>query len=187
MIRTLRVALFAAIVAAVPAAAQDSTVVVIVRHAEKAVIQGESNPPLSEAGQARARALAASLASWNVGAVVATQYLRTQQTAAPLMDARGLTPVIVSAAGGVDVGEHPARVADAVRAQAGKTVLVVGHSNTVTQIIQALGGPPARDLCDGEYSNLFVMVLKPGQEPRLARRHYGAPDAPAAADCARTM
>lgn len=183
MIRTLRVALFAALVAAFPAAAQDSTVVVIVRHAEKAVIQGEANPPLTEAGQARARALADSLASWNVQAVVTTQYLRTQQTAAPLMAARGLTPVVVSTEG---AGEnHPAQVAAAVRALAGKTVLVVGHSNTVTQIMQALGGPAARDLCDGEFSNLYVMVLKPGQAPRVQPRHFGQPDAPGAANCRR--
>ncbi|MBB4638342.1 phosphoglycerate mutase family protein [Longimicrobium terrae] len=187
MIRTLRVALFAALVAAVPAAAQDSTVVVIVRHAEKAVIQGESNPPLSEAGQARARALADSLASWNVDAVVTTQYVRTQQTAAPLMAARGLTPVVVSTAAEGGAENHPAQVAAAVRALAAKTVLVVGHSNTVTQIMQALGGPAARDLCDGEYSNLYVMVLKPGQAPRVQPRRYGQPDAPTEADCRRTM
>ncbi|HEX8392171.1 MAG TPA: phosphoglycerate mutase family protein [Longimicrobium sp.] len=183
MIRTLRLALFAALLFGLPAAAQDSTVVVLVRHAEKAVIAGEANPPLSEEGQARARVLADSLAAWNVDAIITTQYVRTQQTAAPLAAARRITPVVVSTAGEGGAAGHPAAVAAAVRGMAGKTILVVGHSNTVRQIIHALGGPAARDLCDGEFSNLFVVVLKPGAAPRVENRHYGRPDGPTDAAC----
>src|SRR5688572_14495686 len=76
------------------AAAQDSTVVVLVRHAEKAPVEG-NDPPLSEAGEARARALAETLAGMRFDAVIATERQRTQATARPLAQAQGLTPEII--------------------------------------------------------------------------------------------
>lgn len=172
-------ALVLALLSAAPAAAQDSTVVYLVRHAEKAADAGD--PPLSAAGEARALALAERLADAGVGAVVVTQYRRTGATAAPTAAAAGVEPRVVAAAPGPV--PHPRAVADAVR-EAGGTVLVVGHSNTVTAIVRALGGPPLPALCDAEYANLFVLVLRPGAEPRLERGTYGAPDPDGAAECA---
>lgn len=178
MPRYLRFALFAgALLAATPAAAQDSTVVVLVRHAEKAPVEG-NDPPLSEAGEARARALAETLRGMRFDAVVATERQRTQATARPLATAHGLTPEIVGLG-----PAHVDSVAAAVRRHAGHTVLVVGHSNTVPRIVHALGGPRLRDLCEPEFSHLYVMVLKDGAAPRLEQRTYGAPDAPGAGEC----
>ena len=111
-------------------------------------------------------------------AVIATERQRTQATAAPTAQAHGLTPEIVSLRYGP---AHVDSVAAAVRRHAGHTVLVVGHSNTVPRIVHALGGPHLPDLCEPQFSNLFVLVLKPGAEPRYERRTYGAPD-PAGAD-----
>lgn len=190
MPRLFRYALLAAgLAACAPAAApgvapsaatgarQDSTVVVLVRHAEKAAVEG-NDPPLSEAGEARARALAQALSGMRFDAVIATERQRTQATARPLAQAQGLTPEIVALA-----GPHVENVAAAVRRHAGQTVLVVGHSNTVPRIAHALGGPQLRDFCEPEFSHLFVMVLKDGAAPRLEQRTYGAPDAPGAGDC----
>jgi len=61
---------------------------------------------------------------------------------------------------------------------AGKTVLVVGHSNTVPKIIAALGGPALADICDAAYSNIFTLVIPASGTPRLEHAHYGAADAP---------
>lgn len=158
-------------------AAQDSTVVVLVRHAEKAPVEG-NDPPLSEAGEARARALAQTLAGMRFDAVIATERQRTQATARPLAQAQGLTPEIVGLA-----GAHVDNVVAAVRRHTGQTVLVVGHSNTVPRITHALGGPQLRDFCEPEFSHLYVLVLKDGVAPRLEQRTYGAPDAPGAGDC----
>lgn len=168
--------------APVRAAAQEPTVVVLVRHAEKAASGGQ-DPELSEAGTARAGALAAALADAGVDAVVTTQLRRTQLTAQPLMRELGLAHEVV-ATGGAD---HPGAVADAVRRHAGQTVLVVGHSNTVPAIVTALGAPPMGELCDHEYSMLFVVVLRPGEAPTLVRSRYGAPDPAPTAPCARSM
>lgn len=184
MPRLARFALIAAaLLAAAPAAAQDSTVVILVRHAERAALAGNNDPPLTEAGEARARALAQALEGRQVHAVIATERQRTQLTARPLAQARGLTPEIVSLQSG---RAHVDSVAAAVRRHAGHTVLVVGHSNTVPGIIRALGGPRMPDLCDGEYSNLYVLVLKPAAQPRLERRSYGQADPPGANTCPLT-
>ncbi|HEX2190341.1 MAG TPA: histidine phosphatase family protein, partial [Longimicrobiaceae bacterium] len=77
------------------AAAQEPTVVVLVRHAEKAAAGGQ-DPELSEAGTARAGALAAALAEAGVDAVVTTQLRRTRLTAQPLMRELGLAPEVVA-------------------------------------------------------------------------------------------
>lgn len=176
-----RFLLVAGVLAAAPVAAQDSTVVVLVRHAEKAAVEpGNNDPPLSEAGAARALALGEALQGMRVDAVIATERQRTQATAHAVAQAHRLTPEIVSLRHGL---AHADSVAAAVRRHTGHTVLVAGHSNTVTAIIHALGGPRLPDLCDAEYANLFVLVLKPGLQPRLERRTYGAPDPPHAAVC----
>jgi len=173
--------LLGSLAAAAPLAAQDSTVVVLVRHAEKAVVEaGNNDPPLSEAGSARAVALREALGEMHFDAVIATERQRTQATAGPLAQAHGLTPEIVSLRHGA---AHVDSVAAAVRRHAGHTVLVVGHSNTVPAIVHALGGPKLPDLCEPQFSNLFVVVLKPGAEPRYERRTYGAPDPDGADVC----
>ena len=172
--------------AALPAlaAAQSSpTVVIIVRHAEKAAIPAD-DPPLTEAGAARATALAAALATADVRAVITTQLVRARETARPTAEARGL-PVETVRAGG-PVAAHAKAVADVVRKHAGQTVLVVGHSNTVTQIIEALGGPKARDLCDSEYSWLFTVILD-GASARLVKGTFGAPSPEVPTGCTNTM
>ena len=165
-----------------------STIVLLVRHAEKAPVPAD-DPPLSDVGTARAQALGAALADAGVTAVVVTPRLRTRATAQPVASARGLTPNVVSLEGGLDA--HVRAVAAAVRRHAGGVVLVVGHSNTIPAIIGALGGPKLPDLCDASYSNLFTLVLEPGDgvetappAARLVRAHYGAADPAGAGDCA---
>ena len=160
------------------AAAQNApTVVILVRHAEKAAAPA-NDPPLTDAGVARAKALAALLADANVGAVIATPTVRTRDTARPTADAHGLT---IEAVGFAPAALHAKAVADAVMKQAGKTVLVVGHSNTVEAIVAALGGPKMADLCDSQYAVLITMVLD-GQTVRVIRSSYGlaTPDTPEA-------
>ncbi|MDF1502905.1 histidine phosphatase family protein, partial [Roseisolibacter sp. H3M3-2] len=154
------------------------TLVVLVRHAEKAAVPGD-DPPLSEIGTARAEALRAALADAGVRHVVATARRRTSDTAKPLSDALGLTPELVPLQ-----GNHVQAVADAVRRRRGEVVLVVGHSNTIPAIIGALGGPKMRDLCDPQYAQLFVLELPAAGAPRLVRGQFGAADARDAASSA---
>lgn len=154
--------------------------VILVRHAEKAQVPG-NDPPLSEAGTARAEALQAALQHANVRHVIVTSRRRTTLTAAAVIAAQHLQPVVIPYGDGDSA--QVAAVAAAVRkVPKGEAVLVVGHSNTVPPIIAALGGPKLPDLCDASYSTIFVLELE--RSPvRLVRAHYGAPDPPGADSC----
>ena len=173
------------IAAVAPLHAQSAapTIVVLVRHAEKAASPAD-DPGLTDAGRARADALAQALRDARVDAVITSQYERTRKTAEPIATARHLTPVVVRA--GTDTEAHVREVAAAVRSQAaGGLVVVVGHTNTIPPVIAALGGPQLPDICDAEYARLFTLVLPAGGSPRLIQSTYGAPDP--AEPCGRTM
>lgn len=162
-----------------PLAAQPS-MVVLVRHGEKATVGG-SDPSLSEAGVARAQALAGALTMLTPNAIVVSSLKRTGETAAVVVSKTGVVPTVIPIDGGG--AAHVAAVAAAVHAARG-IVLVVGHSNTVPAIVTALGGPPLPDLCDASYATLFV--LTPGQAgaaAQVVRAQYGAPDGPLPASC----
>jgi phosphohistidine phosphatase SixA len=151
-------------------AAQPSTVI-LVRHAEKASAT-ERDPVLSDVGAQRAKDLAAALADAGIGSIVTTQLQRTKLTAADVMAATKLAPIVIQAGGPT----HAADVAAAIRARpAGEVVLVVGHSNTVGPIITALGGPKMGDICDSQYSNLYILQLT-APTPKLIRANFGKPD-----------
>lgn len=160
---------------ALPAAAMPD-LVVLVRHAERATEPG-GDPALTPAGEQRAQALAQALAGLRVNTILTTQFRRTRDTAAPLAKALSVQPRVVDAKG----AGHVQAVADAVRAQSG-VVLVVGHSNTVTAILAALGGPQLADLCETSFHHAFV--LQPATEPpRWAQFSYGAPSGSPQANC----
>lgn len=149
------------------------TVVVLVRHAEKAA-QPAADPPLTDAGAARAKALVAVAKDAGVTAIITTQYLRTRATAEPTATALNVTPEVVNAG---PMPAHAKAVAEQVLKHQGGTVLVVGHSNTIPAIVGTLGAPQPKDLCDSEYDQVFVVVLGDSGAPRLLRSKYGAASA----------
>ena len=166
-----------------PAIAQPSTVI-LVRHAEKAS-QTESDPTLSEAGAQRARDLAAALADAGVTTVITTQFQRTRLTAAPLVDAIKPKTIVVPVTG--SLATHIADILAAVMARpSGEVVLVVGHSNTIAPIVAALGGPKMPNLCDSQYSKMFILEMTGANPPRLILANYGDADR-ADPVCARKM
>jgi broad specificity phosphatase PhoE len=144
------------------------TVVLLVRHGEKE--QGE-DPALSQAGRARAQALVHAASSAGVSAIYATPYRRTQQTAQPLAQQLGL-PVTVR-----DAGAEQARafVRELLRTHAGQTVLVVGHSNTLPALAEALTGEPLEAVADDEYDLLLVVTLPAAGPAQRVTLRYGAP------------
>jgi broad specificity phosphatase PhoE len=160
--------------------AQGNTVI-LVRHAEKAASTGD--PGLTSDGEARARALADAIRGFPLDGVVVTEYRRTQATAAIAAAGGGLVPIVIPV--GASVAVHAESVAAAVRRfPPHSAVLVVGHSNTLGPIIAALGGPATDDLCDTEYSTIFVLTTADGAAPaRLLRARFGASDPPTVGAC----
>jgi broad specificity phosphatase PhoE len=152
--------------------AQPSTVIVV-RHAERATAPA-NDPVLTAAGVARAEALRAVLADAGVSAIITTHLQRTQLTAKPLADSLGLAPIIVRA--GSPLQAHLDSVAAAVRRQpSGSVVLVVGHSNTVPDIVKALSGITVPAIADPEYDHIFVVVVPTSGSPRLMQLGFGQP------------
>jgi broad specificity phosphatase PhoE len=132
----------------------------IVRHAEKA--DATKDPDLSEAGRARAEALAKTLREANITAVYATEFKRTQQTAAPLAKVLGIIVTTLPAK------DNAALIAK-LRASNGNA-LIVGHGDTIPDLIKALGISEPINITENDYDNLFVVVLD--EKPRLIRLHY---------------
>ncbi len=145
---------------------------VVVRHAEKATDDPE-NPSLSAVGQARAVALAERLRGAPLVAAYATEYRRTQQTAQPSADARTL-PVTAYYARG-PANEIAAQWKQSHR---GGTVLVVGHSNTVPDLVAALCGCETAPMDDREYDRLSIVRIGSDGRATLEVGRYGAPSSP---------
>jgi phosphohistidine phosphatase SixA len=147
------------------------TVVIIVRHAEKAAAPAD-DPPLTAEGEKRARRLAEIAEAAGVNVVYATQVRRTRDTAQFAAGRLGLT-VNVRNVTRATLDAHVAEMEREIRASHGKTVLVVGHSNTASRIAAALTGKTIPDLDDAtEFDAIFVVILhKPGA-PKLIRAKY---------------
>lgn len=133
----------------------------LIRHAEKAegATGDAKDPDLSPAGRARADALALMLKDAGITSVFVTELRRTQQTAAPLARAADIQPTVVPA-------KETAALVDKLKEARGN-VLVVGHSNTLPEIIRALGAPEPISIADEEYDNLFIWTG--GAQPQLLR------------------
>lgn len=155
------------------------SLVVLVRHAEK---DAGSNPGLSPAGQQRAEALAGALAQAGIRHILTSDQRRTQATAAPLAARQGLKAEALGFGPGGLAG-HVKSLVDRIQAQDG-AVLVVGHSNTVPELIAALGAAKPLPPCEASFGHAWVLVPQPAGGPQLLHLRYGAPDPePSGPDC----
>jgi len=141
--------------------ANAAPIVFIVRHAEKASTGGK-DPDLSVQGQNRADALAHILKDSQITSVFVTEFKRTQETAAPTARAANVSPTVVPAN---DVGV----LVEKLRALNGNA-LVVGHGNTIPDLLKALGIATPVSIPEDEYTEIFAVLI--GNEPQLLRLHY---------------
>jgi broad specificity phosphatase PhoE len=153
-------------------AAHAQTVVIIVRHAEKAATPAD-DPPLTEAGRARAERLADIGEGAGVEAIFTTQVRRTRDTAAPLAARRNITPQVRNVSRETLDAHIQSLGKEILDKQKGKTVLVVGHSNTAPRIAAFLTGKTIPDLDDAtEFDAIFVVVIPKKGAPKLIRAKY---------------
>ena len=144
----------------IPVVGAQSTIF-LVRHAEKAQ-NGGKDPALSEAGVARAEMLTKILSDAGITAVYTTEFKRTQQTAAPLAKALGINLTTVPA---VDMALLVSKLRDRK-----ENALVVGHGNTIPDVIKALGIATPINIGENDYDNLFIVTVD--EKPRLVRLHF---------------
>ena len=157
---------------------QATTTVIFVRHAEKAALPAD-DPALSEAGQRRAAELARQLVDADVvpgvgvDVVYSTSYRRTVETAKPVADALGLQVMMYDAADTVSFLET------AVRQYKGKIILVVGHSNTVPEMIGNMGASKSvPEITEDEYDNIYLVSIPWFGKTKTIRMRYGEPYIP---------
>ncbi len=150
------------------AASAAPAVVLVVRHAEKAAAPAD-DPGLTAAGKERAAELALVVQAWTAGgapvrALFATELKRTQQTLEPIAAATGVAVSVVSA-------KDTAALVKKIQEVEGGIVVVAGHSNTVPEIVRALGGPAGIVIEDSEFDRLFALT-QPGGRARVVLLRY---------------
>jgi 2,3-bisphosphoglycerate-dependent phosphoglycerate mutase len=147
---------------------QAQTTVWIVRHAEKDLKNpSDPDPALSIDGQERAKDLASLLLPKRVLAVYSTPFKRARQTAEPTAYGHG---VIVQT---YDPADPAALAASVLRQHKGGSVLIVGHSNTVLELVEAFGiKRPIPALSEDEYDYIFAVTVQ-GNSIQLLTSQYG--------------
>uniref|UniRef100_UPI00404743F0 SixA phosphatase family protein n=1 Tax=Algoriphagus sp. TaxID=1872435 RepID=UPI00404743F0 len=124
-----------------------------------------NDPELAYVGEVRAKKLAQILEKEDIKRVLSTDYTRTKNTAQPTADAAGLTVETY------DPKDQEALIAD-LRISEGNT-LIVGHSNTVSQLANAFvsSGESFADLSDLEYDYIYVVTLDKNSS-KVTRKTY---------------
>ena len=169
-LKCLALAIWAGLFVVAPQiSAQETTTIILVRHAETSGEPGSRDPELSAAGQDRARELLRVLGEAKITAVYSTPLHRTLGTARPTAERLGLE--IKTLAPTRTLVEDLAKVLR--EDHAGETVLVVNHSNTVPAIVNALGAGPYEQLGENEYDDQFVVTLAADGTASSVRLKYG--------------
>ena len=148
--RLFRCLSFSLAILAPGAALAEPSAIYLVRHGEKASVG--QDPELTPQGQARAQVIATILSRVGITGVFATPTRRTRQTAQPLAQRLGVEVQLYDP-------RTPKTLVEKVKALSGP-VLVVGHSNTLPELVRLFGGAPGADIGDDEYDRLYQ--LSPG-------------------------
>jgi len=130
---------------------EEVTTYYMIRHSEKDRSDTQnSNPNLNPNGKERAERWATYFNDKNIDAVYSTNYNRTIQTATPTADAYGLEVKFYD----------PSSMYDQrfIEETSGKNIVVVGHSNTTPQFVNAiLGEKRYTDLDDSDNATIFIV------------------------------
>ncbi len=147
-----------------------TTTVYLARHAEK--VDESDSTDLSAVGRMRAVALADTLANSPIDMILTTPYRRTRQTAEPLGQRLHL-PIETYPAAPIRAG------VDQLNRIRHRTVLVVGHSNTILELARGLGATPTLTTIKGtDFDNLLQLRIRRtlfGRSVRLRETTYGQP------------
>ena len=121
------------------------------------------NPDLSSKGRQRAANLVDLFEAVSIDAIYATPYLRTVNTAKPLATARQLEILNYQAH---DLKGFAKKLLKNHREE---TIVVIGHSNTIPQLINALTGSQHPDLSELEYDWVYFVEMSPEGTPNVKK------------------
>ena len=148
----------------------NSTTVIVIRHAEKDTVAA-ADPALSAAGEARAALLARMFGdakgAGRLDAIYVSATLRSRSTAAPLAARLGIAPVVVAA-------DDPQGLARRVlRENSGRRVMVIGHINTVPEIVSALADrSDISSIDEQDFATMYVVSVPRIGHANLVRLSY---------------
>ncbi len=147
------------------------TTIYLVRHAEK---DTGKNPTLTTAGFARAGDLMRKLNNKGIQTIFSTDTRRTVQTVDSIKLLQNITLIKYL---GDTIGNDLVNKINQNHSNV-KSILVVGHSNTVPKLIRRLGVKKytIENLGDNEFDNLFVLTYKK-RKIKFRQIKYGQPSA----------
>lgn len=138
--------------------------VFVMRHLKA---ESGTDPGLTAAGAAQAQLLAKRFDKRDrPTSIYVSKFRRTQETAAPLAAAAGIVPIIY------DPADTPGLV-QAVNARSGN-ILVVGHSNTVPDIVEQLGGARPEPIAHDRHGDIWRITRPGGATEKLRLEADGA-------------
>lgn len=152
--------------------------VFLIRHAEKED-EPRQDPPLKKEGVARSQDLARLLGSAGIKTIVTSQFSRTKLTAEPLAVKLGLTAAAIRLKSDPSnprkiAEESTKEVVTKVLERAGENALVVGHSNSIPDVIKMLGGDVVPTIDEQKFNDLFVVTVYAKGKAKVAHLKYGA-------------
>ena len=164
-----------------PALAQEDfkpVTVFLVRHAEKED-EPKQDPPLKKEGVLRSQELARLLGAAGVKTIITSQFARTKQTAEALAAKAGLTVTSISLKSNptnsrLIAEESTAEVVNKILERGGESVLVVGHSNSVPDVIKMLGGDTVPAIDERKFDDLFIVTVYAKGKARVVHLKYGS-------------
>jgi broad specificity phosphatase PhoE len=170
-----------AIVALMILAAQDDfkpKTVFLIRHAEREE-EPRQDPPLKKEGVARSHELARLLGNAGIKAIFTSQFARTKQTAEPLANKLGLTVASISLKSNPTnprqiAEESTTEVVNKILERSGENVLVVGHSNSIPDVIKMLGGDVVPTIDERKFDDLFIVTIYAKGKAKVTQMKYGA-------------
>jgi phosphohistidine phosphatase SixA len=151
--------------------------VFLVRHAERAD-EPRQDPPLVEKGVARSQELARLLSNSGIKAIYTSQFQRTKLTAEPIAKQLGVTVTSMTLksnpANPRQVAEEStAEVTNKILANPGQNALVVGHSNSIPDVIKMLGGDMVPTIDEKTFNDLFIVTVFAKNKARVVHLKYG--------------
>jgi broad specificity phosphatase PhoE len=172
MTRLLAPALLLSLLPSVTAAAVDPALktIVVVRHAEAEPESAGPQRQLTTQGQRRAQELARVLGETPLEAVYSTGLARSKLTAEPVAKAARV-PITT-------IDDTRKTIAALGAAPWGSTTVVVGHSNTVPDIVAGLTQRPFPANLPVTHDRIWIMTVARDGQVQVVRLRYGEPDAP---------
>ena len=143
------------------------TTVILIRHADR-TSSTNPDPPLNTKGKARAQKLIHVLGQAGIVAIYHSHFTRSKQTAHPL--AAQLLGIATT-----QIDEALEIKNNILANHAGQAVLVIGHSDTVPDLINQLSGGHMPVINDSEFDNLFIVTIFDTGKASIIRLKYGEP------------